>query len=114
VIRVEYGVIVSHPTSSEDPKVTSNASKGQITNNTTHAGLRAFRNWPEDERGRRHGKNLSSNIERDRRDGGIARESIEAFTDAEVRIFRARDLGVEFFHSEFRTNDEIRTLTGCY
>lgn len=110
VVIVEYGVVVFHPTSAENPQVASNASKVHITNNAAHASGRARRNWPRDKRGSRHRKVLASNIERDGRDVCIAREGIEAFTNGEARVFGPWDLGVEVFYRGARTNDEISRL----
>jgi hypothetical protein len=103
IVVVEYSVVVAHPTISEDP---GRPSEVHLNSNTAHAGARTRLYWPKTETGRRHGKVLLANSERDRRDFSGARESMEAITNG----FGARDLLVERIHFVFRTNDESVTL----
>jgi hypothetical protein len=94
-----------YPTIAEDPDT---PFQGLFISNTAHADVGVYRPLirvnlyrPKVESGRRHGNFLASNSEKDGRDGRSTREGMEARTNSLLRIFGARDLGVECFHCIF-------------
>jgi hypothetical protein len=103
IVVVKYSVIVAHPAISEDP---GRPFEVHVNSNAAHADARARLYWPKTETGRRHGKVLLANGERDRGDFSKARESIEPIANR----FGAGDLLVERIHFVIRTNDESVTL----